>query len=171
MERIHCNIEYNSSEDQGYPLCEVLYNNSVIKKFVADSNNIEFWFDSKNDFFKFTIRHYGKDMKKHTKRFIEIKKIYFNDVDIKNLIWKTTQQPILPSWQNYKDYNWESNLYMGHNGDLNWNFKSPIMKFLLDYHQSNRKVDHGLQQNNVNLLDEMINYFEKIIKNKKNTNL
>jgi len=103
-------------------------------------------------------------MKRDLNKFIEIKKIYFNDIDLKNMLWDTEQVPQLPEWQKMEDYKWESNLYLGHNGYIEYKMHSPILDFLLEYHTKGAKVSSNMGSYNMELLYEMKEYFSTIVK-------
>ena len=160
MEHILCRLEYVAKEN---PTCNILINGKKQCDFIGDSTFFEFTFpiDTKN--FTFTIEHFGKDIKRQPNKFIEIKKIYFNDIDIKNMIWNTIQIPKLPKWQNYNDFNWKGNLFLGHNSSISYDLQSPIVDFLFDYHQPSSKAQqHTLHQNN-EYLKEVKNFFLDIV--------
>jgi len=159
-ERIKCRIDY---EAFGNPKCKVLVNGKVAHDFVGDNVSEDFEFCVGKGTFKFCIMHYGKDMKKESEKFVEVKKIYFNDIDIKNMLWETTQVPEIPSWQDKNDFKWESNLYLGHNGYIEYNMQSPVIDFLLDYHTHGAKVSSNMGSYNMDLLYEMKEYFGKIV--------
>jgi len=165
MERIQTRIEYTALE---HPTCRVLINNRLVHNFVGDDTAVEFDFEVDSGDFTFTLEHHGKDMKKQAKKFIEIKKIYFNDIDIKNMIWETVQKPKMPHWQNYKDYKWESNLFLGHNSTIDYKLSSPIVNFLFDYHQPSTKVSAGMTSQNTSFMAEMKEYFTKKVQEQKN---
>lgn len=163
MEKIFCRINYQSNRTKPFPKCKILINDKKIHDFVADKTHEEFVFEIPEGPFRFTIEHYDKNMKHETEKFIEILKIYFNDIDIKSMIWNTTQIAELPNWQKKEDFEWKSNLYLGHNATISYNLKSPIIKFLLDYHQPEIKTSSGMTSNNSKFLKEMKNYFIKIV--------
>jgi hypothetical protein len=160
MEHIHCRIEYIA---EGKPTCNILINQEKQFTFTGDSNFYEFTFKVNPGDFIFTIEHFGKNMKKQANRFIEIKKIFLNDIDIKGMIWETVQMPELPSWQNYNDFNWQGNLYLGHNATISYKFHSPIIDFLFGYHQPTTKVSQGMSSENSSFMLEMKNYFLDIV--------
>lgn len=164
-ERILCRIEYIAQEN---PKCKVLVGNKTIKKFTADNESLEFYFSITQGPFDFTIEHYGKNMKRQPNKFIEIRKLFFNDIDIKNMIWDTVQVPTMPAWQNYNDYKWEGNLFLGHNASITYKLESPIIDFLFNYHQPSTKVSAGMTSKNTKFMDEMKTYFNKIVQEQKN---
>ena len=167
MERILSRIEYVANEN---PTCNILINGKKQCEFTGNSDYFEFPFqvDTKN--FTFTIEHFGKDIKREPDKFIEIKKIYFNDIDIKNMVWDTVQIPKLPKWQNYNDFNWKGNLYLGHNGSISYNLQSPIVGFLFDYHQPSSKTQQKTLVKSNEYLKEIKNYFLDIVKNQNAKN-
>jgi hypothetical protein len=160
-EKINCRIDY---EAFGNPKCRVLIDGKAVHDFVGDNMSENFDFYVGNGTFKFRILHYGKDIRRERKKFIEVKKIYFNDVDIKNMLWETIQVPVIPSWQDKNEFKWESNLYLGHNGYIEYNMRSPILDFLLEYHTYGAKVSSNMGSYNMDLLYDMKEYFSKIVK-------
>jgi hypothetical protein len=163
MERIHCRIEYIAD---GNPTCNILINGKKEFSFTGNSTFYEFNFETPAGEFTLGIEHFGKDMKKHNNRFIEIKKIFLNDIDIKSMIWKTVQVPKLPSWQNYNDFKWEGNLYLGHNSTISYKFRSPIIDFLFGYHQPSTQTSHGMSSKDNSFIEDMKKYFSSFIKKK-----
>ena len=160
-EKIKCRIEYKANNN---PTCRVVVNDIVVYGFKGDSKDVDFKFEVPVGSFSFKIIHYGKDMKKEVDKFIEIKKIYFNDIDLKNMIWETTQVAEVPVWQDSKSYKWDGNLYFGHNGYIEYNLCSPIVDFLLEYHKKGAKVSSNMGSYNMDLLYEMKEYFTKIVR-------
>ena len=79
------------------------------------------------------------------------------------MIWKTTQVAELPKWQNKEDFQWESNLYLGHNGYIEYTIESPVIEFLLSYHTAGAKVSNNMESCDMRLLYEMKEYFSKIV--------
>ena len=159
-EKVNCRLEY---EAQDSPKCKVLINDEVVHTFTGNGSHDTFSFIVDKGPFKFKIVHHGKDIKKDTDRFIEIKKIFFNNIDFKNMIWKTTQVAELPKWQNKEDFQWESNLYLGHNGYIEYTIESPVIEFLLSYHTAGAKVSSNMGSYDMRLLYEMKEYFSKIV--------
>ena len=96
-EKINCRIDYEAKHN---PKCRIVVNGRSVHDFVADGTTESFNFEVANGPFDFRILHYGKDMKREVDKFVEIKKIYFNDIDFKNMLWHTEQVPDLPKWQN-----------------------------------------------------------------------
>ena len=160
-EKINCRIDYESEHN---PNCRILVNGKVVHDFVASKQLVKFSFTVNKGPFDFRILHYGKDMKRDLNKFIEIKKIYFNDIDLKNMLWDTEQVPQLPEWQKMEDYKWESNLYLGHNGYIEYKMHSPILDFLLEYHTKGAKVSSNMGSYNMELLYKMKEYFSTIVK-------
>ena len=130
-EKINCRIDYDAKDN---PNIRIVVNGKAVHDFIADKDKETFSFEVANGPFDFRILHYGKDMKREVEKFVEIKKIYFNDIDFKNMLWHTEQVPELPKWQSKDDYKWEANLYFGHNGYIEYKMQSPILDFLLEYH-------------------------------------
>ena len=158
MEHIHCRLEY---EADGDPNMKIKVNDRLIKKFKAKGDHTEFSFVSSYKKIYLKIEMTGKNEREVSKYF-ELKKIFLNDIDIKNMIWNTTQVPNV-SEKIKKKYKWEGNLYIGHNGYIEYTFESPIIEFLFNYHQPKNKVSSGMETKDKNLLQDMKKYFEKIV--------
>ena len=161
QEKINCTIDY---ESYGNPKCKVLVNGKVVHDFLGDNVSESFNFYVDNGIFKFRILHYGKDMKRESKKFLEVKKICFNDIDLKNMLWETTQVPEIPAWQRQSDFKWDANLYLGHNGYIEYDMQSPIVNFLLEYHTKGAKVSSNMGSYDMDLLYEMKEYFGKNVR-------
>jgi len=161
IEKIKCRLEYDSNHD---PKCRITVNGNIVHDFIGQGSNEIFEFETLQGSFTFRIELYGKDMKKDIEKFIEIKKIYLNDIDLKNKIWETKQIPEMPKWQDVGDFNWEGNLYLGHNGYIEYELRSPIVDCLLQYHTAGAKVSSNMGSYNMELLYEMKEYFSKIVK-------
>jgi len=159
-EKINCKIFFESKNN---PTCSVIVNGKTVHKFTATSDHVSFNFEAQEGPLTLKFVHYGKDMKKQVDKFIELKKIYFNDIDLKNLIWDTTQVADLPPWQKQEDYKWKSNLYFGHNGYVEYKLRSPILDFLLQHHTMGAKVSSNMGSYDMKLLYEMKEYFSKIV--------
>lgn len=159
-EKIFCTLEYDAKDN---PTCKVLVNDKIVHEFIGDKKEVSFSFEVLSGPFNLKILHYGKNMKREINKFIEIKKIFLNDVDLKNMIWDTVQVPELPEWQDSKDFDWRSNLYLGHNGYIDYKLKSPIIDFLLEYHTYGVKTSSNMNSYDMNLLYEMKDYFSKIV--------
>jgi hypothetical protein len=160
-ESILCTLEYKANDN---PKCKILVDNVVVHSFVAKDTVENFYFHVPKGKFNLKVLHYGKNMKTDVDRFIEIEKIFLNDIDLKNMIWETTQIAELPKWQNSKDFEWRSNLYLGHNAYIEYNLESPIIDFLLEYHTKGTKVSSNMDSYDMDLLYEMKDYFSKIVK-------
>ena len=160
-EKIFCTLEYEAMDN---PSCRVYVNDNIVHTFTASGREESFNFTVNQGSFNLKIMQYGKDMKREINKFVEIKKIFLNDVDLKNMIWDTIQVPELPEWQDSKDFDWRSNLYLGHNGYIDYNLKSPIIHFLLEYHTYGVKTSSNMNSYDMNLLYEMKDYFSKIVK-------
>ena len=163
-EKIYCRIDYVSSHD---PKCRISVNGETIHEFIANGKTETVRFEVSTGFFDLRIQHFGKDMKRDHEKFIEIKKIYFNDIDIKNMLWDTTQVPELPKWQSPDDFEWKSNLYLGHNGYVEYKMKSPVVDYLLEYHTKDVEVNN-IGSYNMDLLREMKEFFSKIVNEQEN---
>tara|TARA_R110001592_G_scaffold35490_1_gene120690 strand:+ start:460 stop:978 length:519 start_codon:yes stop_codon:yes gene_type:complete len=161
IEKVFCVIKYEANDN---PKCKILVDEKIIHDFIASGDEENFSFEVKEGPFKFRILQYNKNMKTDTKKFIEVKAIYFNDIDFKNKIWETTQVAELPHWQSKEDFKWDANLYLGHNGYIEYKMQSPVIDFLLEYHTKGAKVSSNMGSYNMDLLYEMKEYFGKIVK-------
>ena len=128
-EKVSCSITYEAKDN---PKCKILVNGKAVHDFVGSTGEEDFLFEIDKGPFDFKIVHYGKDMKNDTEKFIELKAIYFNDIDFKNKIWETTQVAEIPAWQRQSDFKWDANLYLGHNGYIEYKMESPVIDFLLE---------------------------------------
>jgi len=164
-EKVFCTFKYTANDQ---PKCRVLVNGKVVHDFIATGDEENFTFEVGHGPFVFRILHYGKNMKIETDKFLEIKSIYFNDIDFKNMIWDTSQVAELPEWQNKDDYEWKANLFLGHNGYIEYSMESPVINFLLEYHTKGAKVSSNMGSYDMDLLYEMKQYFEKIVKEQEN---
>ena len=160
MEEISCKICYNSKDS---PKCRISVNDTAVHEFIANQTQETFNIQVPEGAFDLKIEHYGKNMKKEVDKFMEVEKIFLNDIDIKNKIWDTTQIADVPKWQDKNDYRWKGNLYLGHNGYVSYRFESPIFKFLSDYHNQDKKVSSNMESYDMDLLYEMKDYFSKIV--------
>ena len=161
IEKVFCVIKYEANDN---PKCKILVDEKIIHDFIASGDEENFSFEVKEGPFKFRILQYNKNMKTDTKKFIEVKAIYFNDIDFKNKIWETTQVAELPHWQSKEDFKWDANLYLGHNGYIEYKMQSPVIDFLLEYHTKGAKVSSNMGSYNMDLLYEMKEYFFKFVK-------
>jgi hypothetical protein len=169
IEKVFCRLKYKANDN---PKCKVFVDGQVVHDFIGSNNEENFSFEVKEGPFEFRILHYGKDMKLDIGKFIEVEAIYFNDIDFKNKIWETTQVTELPSWQNKEDFVWDANLYLGHNGYIEYRMHSPVINFLLEYHNKGTKVSSNMGSYDMELLYEMKEYFSEIVKeqDEKNSN-
>ena len=166
-EKVFCTLKYEANDN---PQCRILVDGKVVHDFKARTDEENFSFDVNEGPFEFRILQYNKNMRKDTKKFIEVKAIYFNDISFKNKIWETTQVASLPSWQNKEDFKWDANLYLGHNGYIEYKMQSPVIDFLLAYHTTGAKVSSNMGSYNMELLQEMKEYFSKIVKEQDDAN-
>ncbi len=160
MEEINLKIKYIAKDN---PKCRISVNETSIHEFTADKTQEVCSFSVPEGAFDIKIEHYGKNMKKEVDKFVEIEKIFLNDIDIKNKIWDTTQVAEVPQWQDKNDYRWKGNLYLGHNAYVSYRFESPIYKFLSEYHNQDKKVSSNMESYDMDLLYEMKDYFSKIV--------
>jgi len=160
-ENITCCVQYTAQSD---PTCKTLVNGEVVSNFVADNTQHQFEFTVTEGRFSLRLEHFGKDMKRETEKFVEFKKILLNGIDVKQKIWETTQVAEVPEWQNKDDFEWESNLYLGHNAYVEYIFESPILDFLHAYHTKGAKVSSNMESYDLDLLSEMKEYFTEIVR-------
>ena len=163
MEFISCRITYQANDN---PKCMIMINDTTVHKFIAVNKKGEecFQFEVPPGPFVLKIVHYDKNMKTDLTKYIEIKTMQFNGIDFKDKIWDTTQIAEVPSWQNAGDYEWRGNLYLGHNGYLEYKLRSPVLDFLLECHTKGAKVSSNMGSYDMELLYEMKDYFSRIVK-------
>jgi hypothetical protein len=115
----------------GWPLVRVLFNDEIVANFEANKNQVEFTVQQDPDprnVSTLVVEHYGKNYHNDDK-FFQVEKIYINNIDFEKILWEGVQHQILPPWD------WDDrlndcdsgNMYLGHNGQIVWNFKNPIL--------------------------------------------
>lgn len=134
-------IEYTASEysANGWALARAVFNGTTVANFEANNNTLEFNIVPTNEFScSLKIEHYGKNYITDNK-FIEITKMYINNIDLEHVLWQGVQVATLPPWDD-GDPVMPGNLYLGHNGYIEWTFENPLLKDL----QS--RLNKGVQQ-------------------------
>jgi len=110
----------------GWPLCRVLWDGEQVANFRAMGDSIEFTvLPSQTGTSVLTVEHYGKNLYQEHEKFIDIKQIHINNIDIKNILWECTQYPIVAPWD--EPYTQDGNTYLGHNGQIVWRFENPLL--------------------------------------------
>lgn len=121
-------ISYTHSphDNGGFPLCRILWDYVQVANFKADGSEVEFTVLPKSEG-KSTliVEHYGKNVYTEHSKFIEITGISVNNINLKNIIWESTQYPIVAPWD--EPFQQSGNLYLGHNGHIVWNFNNPVL--------------------------------------------
>jgi len=120
-------IYYTHSEHtSGWPLCRVLWDNKQVANFEANGQEIEFTvFPAATGTSTLIIEHYGKNVYTEHDKYIEIVGLRVNNIDLKNILWESTQYPIVAPWD--EPFQQDGNLYLGHNGHIVWKFKNPLL--------------------------------------------
>lgn len=152
-------LTHNQYNDSGWPLCEILWNNNTVKRFEANVDSVEFTIvqdptalESILQFHHYGINHHRDD------KWVEVKKIYINNIDLQHITWDGVQRAFIPPWDNGIDPVMPGNLYLGYNGHIEWRFKNPL---LLDIQQrlgKTVKQIHG-QETTRAVLDEVKEFF------------
>lgn len=153
---LYSHSEYNS--DYGWPLLRIKWNNNIVANIEANNSAIEFTINNvlKNN--KLTFEHYGKNHINDNSKFVEIKKIYFNNVDLDNILLQGKYYPILPPWEKQISKPIIENTYMAWNGTLVYTFKDPLM---LDIQKRLGRTVQQIegQETTRQTLDKMKEYF------------
>ena len=76
-EKVFCTLKYEANDN---PKCRILVDGKVVHDFKARTDEENFSFDVNEGPFEFRILQYNKNMKKDTKKFIEVKAIYFKQM-------------------------------------------------------------------------------------------
>lgn len=124
-------IHYKHSDynDSGWPLARIFWNEKIISNFEANAGSIEFTLhQQQTEISILSFEHYGKNYTRDNK-FIEIEKIYINNIDLDSILWDGIQYPILAPWDkdSTENISYKGNMYLGHNGYILWKFKNPLL--------------------------------------------
>jgi len=147
----------HSGHENGWPLCRILWDNKQVANFKADGDEIEFTVMPKPEGTSTLIEeHYGKNVYTEHDKFIEIVGLRINNIDIKNILWESTQYPIVAPWDS--PWQQDGNLYLGHNGHIVWQFANPV---LLDIQRrlGVRMDQQEGQESTKKVLNEIKEYF------------
>jgi len=118
-----------------------LWDNKQVANFEANGQEIEFTvLPTATGTSTLIIEHYGKNVYTEHDKYIEIVGLRVNNIDLKNILWESTQYPIVAPWD--EPFQQDGNLYLGHNGHIVWKFKNPL---LLDI-QHRLGVRHSTQE-------------------------
>lgn len=156
-------IQYQASEysESGWPLIRVSYDSKTIANFEANNSTLEFTI--KQNINSTTsclcVEHYGKNYQTDNK-FFEVKKIFVNNIDLEHLLWDGVQYPILAPWEEQclQDVSYPGNLYLGHNGRIEWKFNNPILLDIQKRLGRNVTQIQG-QETTQAVLDQIKDYF------------
>ena len=152
-------ISYTHScrKDGGWPLCRILWDAVQVANFKADGQEIEFTVLPKPEGTStLIVEHYGKNVYTEHDKFIEVKGIWVNNIDLKNIIWESMQYPIVAPWD--KPFQQAGNLYMGHNGHIVWRFENPILLDIQRRLGVKQQAQEG-QESTRTVLKEIKEYF------------
>jgi len=130
-EHIELVINYRSQANNGWPIISFYVNDILIDTIHADNDKVNLSFNAPIGDWKFSAIHWGKNPHNESSpdKFFEITDITINKVNISRIIHRGIQYPQLPPWEKAQ-VSWVGNLYMGHNGKIEWNFTSPIYDYL-----------------------------------------
>ena len=151
-------IYYTHSKHGGqWPLCRVLWDNKQVANFEANGQEMEFTVVPKSEGRStLIVEHYGKNAYTEHDKYIEVVGIRVNNIDLKHIIWESTQYPITAPWD--EPFQEDGNLYLGHNGHIIWSFDNPL---LLDIQKrlGVRKGTQEGQESTRKVLNEIREYF------------
>ena len=156
--RIH--LSHNQYNDSGWPMCEIRWNSETVKRFEANVDVIEFAVmqDTESDQSVLEFHHYGINHHRDNK-WVEIKQIFINNIDLQHITWDGVQYAFIPPWDNVNPV-MPGNLYLGYNGYITWQFDNPI---LLDIQKRLGKTVQQIQGQETTraVLNEIKDYFWK----------
>lgn len=160
-------IVYSVSDwgPSGWPLVRVLFNNEIVANFEANGNQVEFTVQQDptlNNTSTLVIEHYGKNYH-NDDNFFQVEKIYINNIDFGKILWEGVQHQVLPPWDwdiNINDCD-IGNMYLGHNGQIVWNFKNPILLDIRDRLDKQVKQISG-QDTTREVLNEVNQFFSDV---------
>lgn len=131
-------IVYTTSDwsESGWPLVRVLFNDKIVANFEANGNQVEFTVQqdpNPQGTSTLVVEHYGKNYHNDSS-FFQVEKVYINNIDFEKILWEGVQHQVLPPWDWEKDVNNcdSGNMYLGHNGQIVWSFKNPILLDIRD---------------------------------------
>jgi len=152
-------IQYSAAEysDSGWALARAMFDDKIVANFEANTDSIEFPVVPGNKLTScLRLEHYGKNYITD-KKYIEAKKIYINNIDLEHIVWDGVQVATLPPWDKNNPV-MPGNLYLGHNGYIEWTFKNPLLKDI--QHRLNKGVPQiNGQETSRAVLEEMKQYF------------
>lgn len=154
--RIH--LTHSQYNESGWPLCEVSWNNNTVKRFEANVDKIEFTIVQNTELDKSILQfhHYGINHHRDDK-WVEIQKIYINNIDLRHILWDGVQHAFIPPWDDL-DPIMPGNLYLGYNGNITWTFDNPILLDIQKRLGRTVKTIHG-QETTAEVLEKTKKYF------------
>ena len=128
---ISIKIVYKASEySNGWPLIRALFDTKIVANFEAKNNIAEFTVQQniEQPHSIFCLEHYGKNYHNDNSYF-EIQEFYINNINLEHIKWECIQYPLLPPWDlnSRESIEYPGNLYLGHNGKIEWIFQNPIL--------------------------------------------
>lgn len=136
-------------------------NDTIVDRFHADQANewngeFKCNLDSHN---VLKIEHYGKNYitDQSPDKYFELQKVFINQVDLKNHIYKFKQTAYLAPWDSVPPP--DHSLYLGHNGYLGLLFESPVNSWLQKTFDLTSETMHG-QSTTREVLLQVKNFFE-----------
>jgi len=153
-------ISYTHSawSELGWPLCRITWDGETVANFKADGSDVEFTVDPKmSGTSELVVEHYGKNYYVEHDKFIEITGMQINSIDVKTVLWESTQYPITAPWD--EAFTQQGNLYLGHNGRIVWQFANPVLLDLQRRLGVRTDTQEG-QETTKAVLNEVRAYFE-----------
>lgn len=141
-----------------------LYNGVAQEQFVFEVDLLDGGHDLK-------IIHYDKQPEHHVydasgnvqiDRHVEIKRISFEDVELKRELWDGKFFPVYMHRANNEPYFICPNLYLGHNGTWKYEFVTPVLPWLIACRKSGPQLDNTIFQTNAVVLQEAKNFFKDL---------
>lgn len=156
--KIH--LEHSDYNDtNGWPLVQIDWNDTVVGRYEANCDVIEFKIvqDVTRETSVLRFHHYGKNYIAEDK-WVEVKKMYINNIDLQHVTWDSVQHAFIPPWDNESSGVLHSNLYLGHNGYVEWQFKNPLLLDIQKRLGKHVEQIHG-QETTREVLEKVKEYF------------
>jgi hypothetical protein len=124
-------IVYSASDwsQSGWPLVRILFNSEIVANFEANENQVEFTVQqdpTPENISTLVVEHYGKNYH-NDDNFFQVEKVYINNIDFGKILWEGVQHQVLPPWDSHLNDCDFGNMHLGHNGQIVWSFKNPIL--------------------------------------------
>lgn len=151
-------LEHNEYNNSGWPMCQIDWNGRCVQSFEANVNNVSFTIsqDPTLEVNVLRFHHYGINHHRDNK-WVEVKRLWVNGVDLESITWEATQFAFIPPWDD-QDNVMQGNLYLGYNGYIEWKFGNPILSDIQDrLNKGVKQIDK--QETTREVLDQMKNLF------------